>query len=121
MADLLAACDLFVLPSLYEGLPISLLEAMAAERPTIATAIGGVDEVVRHGESGLLVPPAQPGAMASALRRLLADAELRTRLAAAGRSLVTTQFSAPGMVRRVTELYELLSNPAPGADQFPPR
>jgi glycosyltransferase involved in cell wall biosynthesis len=121
VADLLAACDVFVLPSLYEGLPISLLEAMAAERPTIATAIGGVDEVVRDGESGLLVPPAQPGAMASALRRLLADAELRARLAAAGHSLVTTQFSAPAMVQRVTELYELLSNPTPSADGHPSR
>jgi glycosyltransferase involved in cell wall biosynthesis len=119
--DLLAACDVFVLPSLYEGLPISLLEAMAAERPSIATAIGGVDEVVRDGESGLLVPPAEPRAMASALRRLLADAELRTRLAAAGRSLVTTEFSARDMVRRVTELYGLLSDPAPSADGHPSR
>lgn len=116
VADLLAACDVFVLPSLYEGLPISVLEAMAAERPVIATAIGGTEEVVIDGESGLLVPPAEPEAMASALRRLLEDAGLRARLAAAGRARVTTEFSAREMVRRVTELYELLSGPAASAD-----
>jgi glycosyltransferase involved in cell wall biosynthesis len=111
VAALLAACDVFVLPSLYEGLPISVLEAMAANRPVIATAIGGTDEVVIDGESGLLVPPAQPHAMASALRRLLEDGGLRSRLAAAGRARVTTEFSAREMVRRVTELYERLSDP----------
>jgi glycosyltransferase involved in cell wall biosynthesis len=121
VADLLAACDVFVLPSLYEGLPISLLEAMAAERPAIATAIGGVDEVVRDGDSGLLVPPAQPGELAAALRRLLADEQLRARLAAAGHSLVTSEFSAPDMVRRVVELYELLSQPASSANGHPSR
>jgi glycosyltransferase involved in cell wall biosynthesis len=116
VADLLAACDLFVLPSLFEGLPISLLEAMAAERPVIATAIGGTDEVVIDGQSGLLVPPGEPAAMASAIRRLLEDPALRARLAAAGRARVTSEFSAPQMVRRVTELYELFSEPQAQAD-----
>ncbi|MDP9258900.1 MAG: glycosyltransferase, partial [Actinomycetota bacterium] len=111
VADLLAACDVFVLPSLYEGLPISVLEAMAADRPVLATAIGGTNEVVIDGESGLLVPPAKPEAMAAALRRLLDDPALRSRLAAAGLARVTTEFSASQMVRRVTELYELLSQP----------
>jgi glycosyltransferase involved in cell wall biosynthesis len=114
--DLLAACDVFVLPSLYEGLPISVLEAMAAERPVIATAIGGTDEVVIDGESGLLVPPADPDAIASALQNLLEDTALRARLGAAGRKIVTTDFSAREMVRRVTELYELLGDPQVPAD-----
>jgi glycosyltransferase involved in cell wall biosynthesis len=114
--DLLAACDVFVLPSLYEGLPISVLEAMAAERPVVATAIGGTDEVVTDGVSGLLVPPADPDAIASALRRLLGDDGLRARLASAGRARATTEFSADRMVRRVTELYEQLGDPQACAD-----
>jgi glycosyltransferase involved in cell wall biosynthesis len=111
VADLLAACDVFVLPSLYEGLPISVLEAMAAERPVIATAIGGTDEVVIDGESGLLVPPAQPEAMASALRLLLASPDLRARFGAAGRARANAEFSAEEMVRRVSGLYGALTKP----------
>ncbi len=111
VADLLAACDVFVLPSLFEGFPISVLEAMAAGCPVIATAIGGTDEVVIHGESGLLVPPADPPALASALRLLLADTDLRARLSAAGRDRVSTEFSARDMVRRVTEIYGRLTAP----------
>jgi glycosyltransferase involved in cell wall biosynthesis len=93
-----------------------VLEAMAAERPVIATAIGGTDEVVVDGESGLLVPPADPDAIASALQNLLEDTALRARLGAAGRKIVTTDFSAREMVRRVTELYELLGDPQVPAD-----
>ena len=71
--SLLAACDLVVLPSLYEGLPLSLLEAMAAGKPVIATAVGGVAEAILEGESGLLVRPADPPALAAAIRRLVSD------------------------------------------------
>ena len=69
--ELLAVCDLFVLPSLYEGLPLAVLEAMAASRPVVATAVGGTDEVVTDGESGLLVPPAEPAALTAAIRTIL--------------------------------------------------
>jgi glycosyltransferase involved in cell wall biosynthesis len=109
--DLLAACDVFVLPSLYEGLPISVLEAMAARRPVVATAIGGTDEAVAEGETGLLVPPADPPSLAAALRRLLADGELRARLGQAGRARVVVRFSSESMVRRVMDVYELFSAP----------
>ena len=67
--QLLAGCDLFVLPSLYEGLPVSILEAMAAEKPVVATAIGGTDEAVLHGSTGLLAPAGNAVALAAAIRQ----------------------------------------------------
>ena len=67
--DLLAVCDVFVLPSLYEGLPLSVLEAMAAAKPVVATAIDGTTEAVVPGVTGLLVPPADPARLAGAILR----------------------------------------------------
>jgi len=104
--DLLAGCDLFFLPSLYEGLPIAVLEAMAAGKPVIATAIGGTDEVITSGVNGLLVPPADPGALATAIRTLLHDQALGERLASAGQVRIRQEFSAGNMVRQVTQVYE---------------
>lgn len=106
--DLLASCDLFVLPSLFEGLPLSVLEAMAADRPVVATAVGGTDEAVIHGQTGLLVPPADPAALAAAIRTVLADPALAHRLAAAGKAQVHREFAVAGMVRRVTHIYDEL-------------
>jgi glycosyltransferase involved in cell wall biosynthesis len=111
IADLIAACDLFVLPSLFEGLPLSVLEAMAAVRPVIATAIGGTDEAITPGETGLLVPPADPAALAGAIRALLGDRPLAERLARAGRARVEAEFSAAHMVREVTQVYRELLGP----------
>ena len=105
---LLAAADLFVLPSLYEGLPLAALEAMAAGVPVVATAIGGTDEVVRDGETGTLVPPADPNALAAAITRTLADRDGAMRLAAAARSLVAREFSVESMVDAVSRLYDSL-------------
>jgi len=104
--DLLAVSDLFVLPSLFEGLPVSILEAMAAERPVVATAIGGTDEVITTGESGLLVPPRDPVALASVIRRLRGDASLAQRLALAGRERVEREFSVEVAARRIMQIYE---------------
>ncbi len=104
--DLLACADLVVLPSLFEGLPLSVLEAMAAGKPVIASAIPGTTEVVIHGETGLLVPPGDPAALAAAIRTVLSDAQLAQRLAEAGRARVHRQFSAPDMVQRVAQIYE---------------
>jgi glycosyltransferase involved in cell wall biosynthesis/GT2 family glycosyltransferase len=104
--ELLAACDIVVLPSVYEGLPISILEAMAAEKPVVATNIGGIREAVRDGETGLLVPPHDPAALSAAIRSVLQDPGLARRLGRAGRERVLREFSAGDMVRKVTELYE---------------
>jgi glycosyltransferase involved in cell wall biosynthesis len=106
MPDLLAASDLVVLPSLYEGLPVSVLEAMAAERPVVATAIGGTDEAIVSEESGLLVPPRDPAALAVAIGRLQGDPALARRLASAGRARVEREFSADRTAREVMRIYD---------------
>jgi glycosyltransferase involved in cell wall biosynthesis len=107
---LLAACDLVVLPSLYEGLPLSLLEAMAAGKPVIASRIGGVDELVANDENGLLVEPGDPHALAEAIRALLADPERRRRLARAGSEVVERRFSLAAASARISRIYEELGD-----------
>jgi glycosyltransferase involved in cell wall biosynthesis len=107
--ELLAACEVFVLPSLYEGLPVSVLEAFASAKPVVATNVGGTDEAVKDGSSGLLVPPADPAALAGAIRRLLADADLSRRLATEAREQFRREFSVEVMTSRTIEIYEALS------------
>jgi len=104
--DLLAACDMLVLPSLYEGLPLAALEAMAAARPVVATAIGGTDEAVLHGVTGLLVPAGDPAALAMAVRALIDNPELARGFGERGRARVEADFAAPAMVRQVAALYD---------------
>jgi glycosyltransferase involved in cell wall biosynthesis len=113
--ELLSAADLVVLPSLFEGLPVSVLEAMAAERPVIATAIGGTDEAITSEVTGLLVPPRDPPALAAAIRRLLGDPALAQRLAAAGRARVERSFSADATAREVMRIYDEAVGDARGA------
>ena len=103
---LLASCDLFVLPSLFEGLPLSVLEAMAAGKPVIATAVGGTAEAVSHGKTGLLVPAGDAGALAAAIRILLSNPPLATHLGQAGLASAQREFSAATMVQRVTAIYD---------------
>ena len=100
------AADLFVLPSLFEGLPVSVLEAMAAERPVIATAIGGTDEAVAHESTGLLVPSKDPAALAAAIRRLQDDPAAARRLAVAGRARVEREFSSDATASQVMAIYD---------------
>lgn len=106
--QLLACCDLVVLPSIFEGLPLVILEAMAASKPVIATRVGGTPEVVRDGETGLLVPPADPAALAQAICALLANPTRAQQLAAAGCALVQQEFLAETLVKRTTHVYEEL-------------
>lgn len=103
--DLLAASDIFALPSLWEGLPLSMLEAMFAERPIVASRVAGVPEAVDSGVEGLLVPPGDVGALAEALGALLQDPELRARLGAAARARALRAFSIAAMTDAYLQLY----------------
>jgi len=104
--ELLDVCDLFVLPSLLEGLPLSILEAMAASRPVLASDIEGIDEILINGQNGFLVPPANARALAKQINLVLSDKQLLERISASGRECVTKKFSIEKMVAGVTEIYE---------------
>jgi glycosyltransferase involved in cell wall biosynthesis len=105
---LLAACDAFVLPSRFEGTPLSLLDAMAAGRAIVATAIAGVDELVVPDESALLVPPGDPDALADALKRIVAEPALRARLGGAAKQRAESLFTVEASTRRVARVYDEL-------------
>lgn len=105
-AQLLGQLDVVALPSWTEGLPVVLLEAMARRRAVVATPVGGTPELVADGETGLLVPPRDPRALAEAIRRLLADPDLRERMGEAGYRRAADRFSADAMCKRVLELYD---------------
>lgn len=106
---LYGALDVVVLTSRNEGTPVALIEASAAGRPVVATDVGGVPEVVRDGETGFVVPAADPGAAAARVSQLLEDPQLRRVLGAAGREWVRSRFSAERLVTDLTGLYaELL-------------
>ena len=102
------AFDLFVMSSVTEGLGTSLLDAMACGKPIVASAVGGIPEVVVDGETGFLVPPRDTAAMASAIVRLLEDPALRQRMGAAGLARVRQHFVAEVMVRKTLEAYQQL-------------
>ena len=106
---LLAAADLLVLPSYYEGLPNVVLEAMRFRKPVVATAAPGTTEVVDDGRTGLLVPLRTPTALAEAIRTVVADPDLARRLGDAGRARVEAEFRAETMVARFAALYEELA------------
>ena len=100
------AFDIFVMSSVTEGLGTSLLDAMAAGKPVVATMAGGIPEVVIDGETGFLVPPRDHDAMAGAIVKLLKDDALRHRMGEAGRARVRTIFSAERMVQETLRVYQ---------------
>jgi glycosyltransferase involved in cell wall biosynthesis len=113
VAALLAISDVFVLPSLSEGLSIAILEAMVAGRPVVTTRVGGNPELVVHGETGFLVPPNDAAALASAVVRVLEDPAEAHRLGQNGLGHVRRHFSIDAMLRAYEAIYaELLRSPA---------
>ena len=109
--ELLAAADLFVLPSRWEGLSIVLLEALAAARPVVVTRVSGTEEVVEDGVHALVVPAASPERLAHALTTLLDDPALGERLGRAGRERVLERFSGRAMAQAHLDLYEEVCRP----------
>jgi glycosyltransferase involved in cell wall biosynthesis len=107
--QILSSLDLFVLSSHLEGLGSSLLDAMACRLPVVATMVGGIPEVVIHRETGLLVPPRDPEALAEAILKLYLDRTFAFRLGEKGYEVVHQKFSAEAMADRVIALYEKLA------------
>jgi glycosyltransferase involved in cell wall biosynthesis len=105
MPSLYRTADVFCLASWWEAFPLSLLEAMASGLPVVATRVGDVPVAVRDGETGLLVGPRDPAALAVALERLLADAEVRRAMGKAGRQRAVREFGARRGVQALGALY----------------
>jgi glycosyltransferase involved in cell wall biosynthesis len=103
--ELLWAADIFAMPSLNEGLGVAALEAMASGLPAIVSAVGGLREVVEHNATGILVEPARPDEIGSAIARLANSAELRTKMGAAARRRVEENYSMGSMAERTLNLY----------------
>ena len=106
--ELFEAADFVVLPSLYEGLPLVAIEALAATRTMVATEVDGTPEVILHEQTGLLVPPANPAALAAAIERLLDDPGLASRLASHGRKFVSENFAVERQIEQTVALYSEL-------------
>jgi glycosyltransferase involved in cell wall biosynthesis len=110
VADILRASDVFVLSSRWEGNPMSVMEAMAAGLPVVSTAVGGVPELVRDGETGLLVPSEDTGALAQAIQALVDNPARRQAMGAAARQHAVASFDIRHTVRGYEQLYEALLN-----------
>jgi glycosyltransferase involved in cell wall biosynthesis len=110
VGDILAAADIVAIPSLWEGMSISLLEAMAARRPIVTTSIGSNLEVTKNGECALLVPPKNPDALSHAILSLAKSKAMRESLAATGERVFKEEYTAERMAERYRDVYlELLS------------
>ncbi len=110
--DIINCLDIFVISSLHEGIPMVLLEAMAFGKPVVATAVGGIGEVIEKEISGLLVPADNPPALAEACLRLLENSELRRSLSQQSRLRIDHEFCINSLRRRMIELYESLGGAA---------
>ncbi len=119
VAQLLGECDVFVLSSIAEGMPVTLLEAMGAGLPVVSTDVGGVASVVTDGVSGTLVRAGDPQALATALARYVANADLRRQHGDAGRARAVAHFSLEAMVSAYVHLYDDLLGRSAGAIQSP--
>jgi glycosyltransferase involved in cell wall biosynthesis len=106
--EILTAMDVFVLPSLTEGISNAILEAMACGLPVIATDVGGNPEIVIHEHTGMLVPLSKPEALSHALKVLLGDVNIRVKYGDNARKMIEEKFSLQRMVREYEEVYEML-------------
>jgi L-malate glycosyltransferase len=104
----IAAADVYVNPAEFEGLPVTILEAMALGRPVVATAVGGIPSVVQDGITGIAVDPGEPDQLADGIATLLANPGYARRLAEAGERLVTAEFGLEPMVRSFENIYRQL-------------
>jgi glycosyltransferase involved in cell wall biosynthesis len=100
--------DLFLLPSTWEGCPVSILEAMAMKKPVVATVVGGIPELVVDGQTGLLIPPHNPTALADAIVSLLKNPDEAQKMGQAGQIRVEKHFTLPKMVEEIEAVYEEL-------------
>jgi glycosyltransferase involved in cell wall biosynthesis len=105
--------DVFVLPSTWEGFGVAAAEASAVGLPVVATNVYGIPDVVREGETGLLAPPKDPGALARAIGRLVEDARLRSRLGAAGREYVARHYDWALNAQQMAAIYDRLIESRP--------
>jgi glycosyltransferase involved in cell wall biosynthesis len=103
--DLLAAAEIFVMPSLWEGFPLAILESMLSGTPVIASDVCGIPEAIVSGEHGLLTPPGDVEALMAALRRLLTDPSLREQLAMGARARALREFTLESMVTAYEKIY----------------
>ena len=105
--DVLAAADIYVLPSLWEGLPIGLLEAMAMGKAVIGTKVDGTREVLQDGENGLMVEPGDTGALAAAILRLAGEKVMREKMGARAMETVRQRFNAAVMTKEIENIYNI--------------
>ena len=105
IAEALAAFDVFVLPSLFEACPMALLEAMAMARPSVASNVGGVPEIIENGETGFLVRPKDPKEIARAVDDLLTRPDEAKRMAARGRRHIVANFDLEACAENHYRLY----------------
>jgi len=108
--EILSILDVYVFPSLSEGMPLAVLEAMAANKPIVATAVGGTKEAIIHGHSGLLVPPKDHEALVEAILSILKDPNLKTYLAKNAYLRFSENFTIEKMILKYEELYALYRN-----------
>jgi glycosyltransferase involved in cell wall biosynthesis len=116
VASLLAEADILVRPSLLEGMPLAVLEGMAAGLPVVASRVGGTPELVRDGETGFLVEPGDPEQLADRICRLIGDAGLRAAMGRRAREVVEQGYDWDAISRRTVEVYKRATAAGCGPD-----
>ncbi len=102
----LSAADIFVNPSLTEGLPLTVMEAMALQKAVVATDVGGTSDLVKNGENGFLIPPSDVKSLAKAIKTLASNDKLRLKMGFAGRNIIERSFDWDSIVRKIEKVYE---------------